>query len=83
MGLGDIFRILPPIWIVSAQYTPTGLSLTISAPPGQTCSIQATTNLQAAAWETLATAAANTNGWVEYLDPGSLNRSSRYYRARP
>jgi uncharacterized repeat protein (TIGR03803 family) len=83
MGLGDIFRILPPIWIVSAQHTPTGLSLTISAPPGQACRIEAATDFQAAVWETLATSAADTNGWIQCLDPGSLNRSSRYYRARP
>jgi hypothetical protein len=49
--------------------------------PGRTYSIQYTTNLATAAWQTLGTATANGTGQFQYTDTPGTNLPARIYRS--
>jgi hypothetical protein len=55
-------------------------SLTCSGIPNSTYLIQATTNLAAPTWTTIATATAGSNGLFNFTDPDSTNYPCRFYR---
>jgi uncharacterized repeat protein (TIGR03803 family) len=78
-GLGTIFRIvLQPVF----QFiTPTngGVALTWSVMPGQTCQLQASTDLNSTNWINLGTAVTATNATANAFDFMGSN-SQRFYR---
>jgi len=59
--------------------TSGGIKLHFVVFPGDTWSIQASTNL--AAWVTVGSFTADANGVIEYDDPASAYLPARYYRA--
>ena len=60
--------------------TNQALRLSGTGGAGQAYVLYATTNLPAAAWTAISTNLADTNGLVQFLDPGATNYPQRFYR---
>lgn len=64
-----------------AAITPTGcMCLTFYGAPGQSCVVQATTNLVAPSWSTICTTNIGNNGLLIFTDLDSKNFPMRFYR---
>jgi hypothetical protein len=80
------------VQVVNPQAAPPGplsihlnadstITLTFAGTPAAEYTIQATADLSAGGWSTLATATADTNGTVTYTDNQAPSFSKRFYRA--
>ncbi len=63
-----------------ARQSDSTMRLSCSGTPAETYVIQATTNLAAPIWITLATKTADATGFCSYIDTDSTNHPCRFYR---
>ena len=65
--------------LLPVEQTPSGLRLTFSVAVGQTCQIQATTNLVLPAWQNLGPAMAASNSILSFTDTNAAD-AAKFYR---
>jgi len=83
MGFGTVFKLfsLPPrIVFAGIQLGEAGVLLSLAGAPGQTCRIQAATNVNAPLWQSIGTNTAGLDGKFEFVDAGASNNPTRFYR---
>ncbi len=72
--------VCPGIGVIPVA-NPVGITVNLSGVPGQSYTLETTTNLTAPAiWLPLATNIVGTNGLWQFTDPQYTNFSQRFYR---
>ncbi len=84
IGFGTVFKLFsspPQIVLASIQLSETGVWLSLAgAAAGQTCRMQAATNLNTPFWQIIGTNVAGLDGKVQFLDTDASKYPVRFYR---